>query len=180
MVHPIPSNDWKKSVQHNGFIMTELIVSIGIILLLWQAFLPVLVQNIQHVKNSAAWEELSRQGLLMDETIYYTLRFSRGIELSETNLTCYDSSGLETGFSVRNGIMYRRLDNGQEQPLTGNSNEGGVNGRFIVATYEGRPYFSKDGETIVVAMILQDTVTQAVWPCIVTVVPLGPYWETKT
>jgi hypothetical protein len=180
MVQPTHSNDWKKSVRHNGFILTELIVSLGIILLLWQAFLPVLVQTIHHVKNSAAWEELSRQGLLMDETIYYTLRFSQGVEVSETKVTCYDSTGLRTGFSVKNGLVYRHLNNGQEQPLTGNSNEGGVKGRFSVSPYEGQPYFSKEGDAVVTAMVLQDTVTQAVWPCIVTVVPLGPYWEAET
>jgi hypothetical protein len=145
--------------------------------MLWYAFLPVLTQTVRYFKIGESGEELARQGLLMDETIYNTLRFSKGIMVSGTRISCYDKEGIRTGFSVKDGIMYRVLSNGQDQPLTGNPGSGIRKGRFVVMPYDERPYFAKEGQAVVVSVLLQDTLNGVAWPCCMTVVPLPQQWE---
>lgn len=180
MVHLIRSKGCRKFTCHNGFVLVEFLIYAGVLLLLWHTFLPIYVLTVQQVKIAESREELARQGMLMDETLYNTLRFSDDIAVTDTQITCRDSDGLRTGFSIKKGIVYRSLDNRQEQPLTGNPPNGALDGRFIVVPYQGQPYFAIEEQTIVVHILLLDTATQTEWPCLIHVVPLKQQWEVES
>lgn len=160
----------------NGFVMTEVLAVLCIAVILLAAFLPVLVQSAQRFRSGEAWEELSRQGMIMDETVYGVLRFSSNTVVSETMITCRDEQNMKTGFRIKNSRVYRILSNGSEQPLTGSQNTISIEDRISVKPYENRPYFSVNGQTIQVAIILYDRSSRQEWPCIMKVVPLSAEW----
>ena len=113
----------------------------------------------------------------MEETIFGVLRFARNIEVSPKTVRCRDEQNGLTGFSVKNGRVYRLLSNGSEQPLTGSVKAGLREDRISVRSQGDRPYFSADGEKIHVHIELYDSCTGQSWPCVLTVTPLPGQWE---
>ena len=168
---------WRNRKKANGFVLTELIAALAIAAIIMTALLPMLVQTAANCRYGESWEELSRQGMVMEETIFGVLRFARNIEVSDKTIRCRDEQNGLTGFSVKNGRVYRLLSNGSEQPLTGSVNAGLREDRVSVRSQGDKPYFWADGEKIYVHIELYDAYTGQSWPCVLTVAPLPGQWE---
>lgn len=168
---------WRSRKQNNGFMLTELIVALAVAAIVMSAVLPILVQTAVICRYGESWEELSRQGMILEETVFGVLRFARNIEVSAKTIRCRDEQNGLTGFSVKNGRVYRLLSNGSEQPLTGSATAGGREDRISVRSQGGEPYFSADGENVHVHIELYDAYTGQSWPCVLMVVPLPVQWE---
>ena len=168
---------WRNRKKANGFVLTELVAALAVAAIVMTALLPMLVQTAANCRYGESWEELSRQGMVMEETIFGVLRFARNIEVSPKTVRCRDEQNGLTGFSVKNGRVYRLLSNGSEQPLTGSVKAGLREDRISVRSQGDRPYFSADGEKIHVYIELYDAYTGQSWPCVLTVTPLPCQWE---
>ncbi len=171
MEYPMNFGGWREKKRVNGFLFMEMIIVLLVMVIVVSAFLPVLVQIVKNMRRGEAWEELSRQGVVVEETIYGTLRFAHDITVTPTEIRCRDVQNNRTGFSVKGALIYRILSDGNEQPLTG-SNSAGPSARIWVRPYGSEPYFSQVGNTIYVSFLVYDRVSRAERPCRITVVSL--------
>ncbi len=160
----------RRNRDRNGFILAETLIAVSIAVITLVAFLPLFVQIRLLSNTTARWEELSRQAMILDETIYHTLRVSKDITVTDKTIRCRDEKNTLTGFSVKNGRVYRFLGNGNEQPLTGASNAGIESEIYVSDT--GEPYFSVKEDVIYARIILCDAVSGQSWPCDIAVTPL--------
>lgn len=164
-------NGWNESGRkRNGFLLGEMLVASVLAVCLLLAFLPVVTQAVRHDRRGAVREELWRQGLIMDETIYHELRYSTITAVYNDEINFRNKDGVSSGFRVRGTTVYRILSNYTYQPLTG-SRTILARGWIEAKPYEGRPYFTRVGDAIHVAIMLEDSVTKEQWPCYIVVVP---------
>lgn len=171
---------WQKR-KSNGFVLTECLAALAIMTIITASLLPLLVQAAANCRYGESWEELSRQGMVLEETVFGMIRFAQKIEsVSSKTIRCRDEQNGLTGFTVKNGRVYRILSNGNEQPLTGSANADPRKERICVQLQENTPYFSTDGKAVHVHIELYDRHTGQSWPCIITVVPLSVQWERET
>lgn len=171
-------SSWQKQ-KANGFMLTECIAALAVAAMLTASLLPLLVQAAAGCRRGESWEELSRQGMILEETLFGVLRFARQVDASAGTIRCRDEQNGLTGFSVKNGRVYRLLSNGNEQPLTGSVNAGLREDRISVRPQGDAPYFWTDGNTVYVHIELYDVRTGQTWPCVMTVVPLPGQWEGR-
>lgn len=162
---------WKEKKRVNGFLFLEMIIALLVLGIVVSSFLPICIQIIKNMRRGEAWEELSRQGVVVEETIYGTLRFAHDITVTPTEIRCRDIQNNRTGFSVKGALVYRILSDGNEQPLTGSSSAG-PSARIRVRPYGSEPYFSQAGNRVYVSFLVYDTVSRAERPCRITVVSL--------
>ena len=92
---------WRNRKKANGFVLTELVAALAVAAIVMTALLPMLVQTAANCRYGESWEELSRQGMVMEETIFGVLRFARNIEVSPKTVRCRDEQNGLTGFSVK-------------------------------------------------------------------------------
>lgn len=154
----------------NGFALTETVIAAVCTVLILSACLPLALQMTLVFHTGERWEELARQGMVLDETIYNTLRYAGDIVVADSSVRCRDEQNTLTGFTVKNGRVYRFMGNGNEQPLTGTSNAG-IESKIYVLQ-DDQPYFSKKGEVIYIRIVLHDAVSGRSWPCYMAVKPL--------
>lgn len=165
-------SDWRRYKQRrNGFILLEMFLAVSLGAMILSAIVPLLTETVRNDQRQVMAEEVLRQGIVMDESLYYTLRYSRIISVSPTEIHFYDSDNTRAGFMVQQNVVYRILSNKQKQPLTGTQYNTLVRGQVLALPYEGRPYFSDDGKCIYIAVLLEDAATGARYPCVMTVVP---------
>ncbi len=175
----IRSGAWQNRLhrQSNGFILVEAVLVFAFIGMIAASYGPLAVQTVRSCYIGERWEELSRQGMVLDETLYETLRFCQDVTVTDTSIRCRDEQGVQTGFRVKNGRVYRMMSNNSEQPLTGSGNANVAEDRIRVEAMHGEPYFSLIGHTIQIRLLLRDMRSQEIWTCVVTVVPLAYEWE---
>lgn len=172
------ANGWKKrSFAKNGFMLTELLLAAVLGVVLLSAVLPLLTKTVSYEQKQVMMEEVFRQGIIVDESFYYTLRYSRIISVSPSEIQFYDSSNVRTGFMVKNKVVYRILSNQTKQPLTGTRYNVLVRGQVLAEPYGDNPYFRQDGKRIHIAVVLKDQATGVQYPCLTTVVPWS--WEQE-
>lgn len=166
---------WKKSnIKANGFMLWELLLGVFLSLVLLVSVLPVFTEAVRQEQRQTMSEELYRQGVVIDESLYHTLRYCRIESVSPTRIVFYTPDKSRAGFTVKNKTVYRMLSNQNDQPLTSTSYHPFVRGRVVVQPYEDRPYFSYDGTTVRIAILLVDERTLQTWPCVLSVVPWRP------
>lgn len=177
-VQPIDFDDWKRNRRSNGYILTELLCALLLISMLVMAYVPLVVQAMRNMEETESREELSRQGLVMEETIYGTLRFATAITVTKDTIRCRDRDNIKTGFTVSGKRVYKIMSDGTEQPLTGAGTTGP--NRIVILPYEDRPYFLQHDEAIEIAMVVYDSQRKREWPCVITVVPLTTQWDIES
>lgn len=151
--------------------MLELILAVLLISVILTAFLTASAQLFRSYYLQAVYEELYHQGSSIDETLYVGLRFARDIAVTNNTVRFTSPAGLATGFTVQNGILFRILEDNTRQPLTGNSGMGQWQDIYIVSS-QRTPFFSSQGQTIRVALLLRHRKSNQEWPCFISVVPL--------
>lgn len=163
---------WKDEKKTNGFLLLEMLTALLLLAILAAGCMPLFVQMAQNMRRGEAWEELSRQESVVEETMYGILRFSHDITVKPSEIRCRDVQNNRTGFSIKGNRVYRLLSDGSEQPVTGSSNAG-MSSRIRVRPYGTAPYFSQAGRTIYISFLVYDVVSHAERPCVVTVVPIA-------
>lgn len=167
---------WRRRPGPNGFILLDLCVAAVLMALLLAAMLPLTVQIIRTCREGEAWEELSRQGMVLEETIYGDLRVSHGHRVTNNTIRYLDEENLSSGFSVGGSTVYRIMSNNVMQPLTGGAKG---SSRIRVQPQPDIPYFSQHGDVLQVHIVLYDTVSGQTWPCILYITPMQTYWGTQ-
>lgn len=160
-----------EKIQRNGFLLAEILIAMMLSLILLVAIIPVLTQTIRQDRVGAVREELWRQGMVMDETIYHELRYATVTAVYEDQISFRDKDGKSGGFRVRGNTVYRMLSNQTLQPLTGSNRTVSGRGWIEAKPYGNEPYFKQVGEAIQMALILEDSATKEQWPCVLVVVP---------
>lgn len=163
-------NGWKKT-EPNGFMLFEMLLAAALALVLLLAVLPAYTEAVRQEQRQVMSEELYRQGVVIDETFYHVLRYSKIISVTEKEIIFYTADGLKAGFRVSGTMIDRLLRNGDRQPLLSIDKNPMVHGRVVARPYEDRPYFSYDGRAVRIAILLTDVQTLQTWPCLITVVP---------
>jgi type II secretory pathway pseudopilin PulG len=181
MVRKYVSNDCAEHHRTgcNGFILTECLVAISIMLILLYSVIPVATSSIRLYNQAREKEELLVQGMDMEEIIFQDLRYARQITVeSESYIRFTTATGLSSGYRLQDGTLWRILANGSRQPLTGN--DGTAPWMNLKASFDGsRPCFSKTGQAIHVCLILCHRTSKRSWPCRFTVVPFADTWEVR-
>ena len=167
---------WKRKKYCNGFAFLELLVYSVLAAAIMMSALPVCVQLARTAAYGAEWEEMFGQSAVLDETIYGTLRFCRDVTVTDKTIRCRDAQGALTGFTVKNGRVYKLLENGSEQPLTGTAEAGFDERDIYVEQQEGEPYFALKGDVISVRITLRNAADGRRWPCMMAVKPLPAYF----
>lgn len=171
MEHVMNFTGWNEKKRPNGFLLMEMMTALLVMVIVAASCMPILVQIVKNLRRGESWEELSRQGMVVEETIYGTLRFAHDITVTPTEIRCRDVQNNRTGFSIKGASVYRLLSDGSEQPLMGSSSAG-PSARIRVRPYGSTPYFSQDGHTVYVSFWVYDTVSHAERPCLITAVSL--------
>ncbi|MGE1063643.1 hypothetical protein NXG27_13610 [Megasphaera paucivorans] len=173
----IVSRDWNAGkIQTNGFIMLELMIAVLLTSIILTVFLTASAQMFRSYYLQAVYEELYHQGSSIDETLYVGLRFARDVTVTNNTVRFTSPTGLATGFTVQNGILFRILEDNTRQPLTGNSGMGQWQDVYIVSSQQ-TPFFSLQGQTVQVALLLRHRKSNQEWPCFISVVPLTAQYE---
>ncbi len=171
-------NGWPAGRSHNGFMLTSLIIAVVLALGILLAILPVVGQSAQYYRYGRIHEELQRQGTVIDEALYLELRYARNITAQGNEIRFTSATGRDAGFCVYGGVLYRMLDDGTRQPLSGTSKyEAPYKSTLKVAPYGDQPFFSRDGTCVQAALLLYEEHSQYQWLCLVEVVPLYEAWQ---
>lgn len=164
----------RENKRKNGWLMLEMLLVIVNVALLIGILFPGMSQTVLQNRHCELYEEVLRQGSVVDTTIFQALRYGRQFTFASdgSSVRFYTFDGKRSGFKVENKQFYLLLSNNQKQPLTGGSSA--FCGHTIqVQPYAGRPYFSKNGRFIEVALLLQDEYGHVSWPFLLTVVPVN-------
>ncbi len=167
-------NGWKRP-KANGFLLWEMLLAAALSLLLLSAVIPAFTEAVRQEQRQVMSEDLYRQGVVIDETLYHGIRYGTIHSVSDKEIIFYNTDGTKTGFSVKGKGVYRVLSNLTDQPLLSTSHNPMVQGRVVAEPYEDRPFFSYDGRTVRIAILLVDERTLQTWPCIIAVVP----WQNE-
>lgn len=162
---------WNGKPRRNGFLLGDVLVAMALVALLLFALIPIVTQAVRADRIGAVREELWRQGMVMDETIYHELRYATITAVYEDQINFRDKDGKTGGFRVRGTTVYRILSNQTQQPLTGSHRTVLARGWIEAKPYGNEPYFKRVGDAIQMAVVLEDSVTKEQWPCVLVVVP---------
>ena len=148
----------------NAFFLTEAVIYIGLALLCLTLFFSLFVQAVRLYRQAVARENLVRQAVVWEETIWNEVRYR-------------DGNGEMNGFFVRNRVLYKRLSNGTGQPITGNdAGEPGETDVFM-EPLQGTAYFSETDGMVISAFRLIDRKTGVKQICRISVWPLPRIWR---
>ena len=161
-----------KDRKQNGFVLLDMLLSCLIFFMMFTSFLFLGTTVVKIYKDNEVREDLMRQGILIDETLYTELRFASQIETQDASIRFLDGAGKRSGFSVHNGTVYRLLSNGGEQPLSGRDTGISKQGRYAVKTFGNAPFFKDEGGFLHISFILEESSTGLAWPCRLAVRPL--------
>ena len=98
----------------NAFFLTEAVIYIGLALLCLTLFFSLFVQAVRLYRQAVARENLVRQAVVCEETIWFSLRYGTDIVVAPNEVRYRDGNGEMNGFFVRNRVLYKRLSNGTE------------------------------------------------------------------
>lgn len=164
-------NDWNGARRRNGYMLVELLLAAALSLIVLLTVIPLVTQAIRQDRIGAVREELARQGVGMDETMYHDLRYAQVTAVHDNQINFKTKDGNLSGFRVRGSTLQRMLSNQTWQPLTG-AHRMMLGKSWVDIKPDGtEPYFKRVGDTIYITMILEDYVTKAQWSCRIVVVP---------
>lgn len=133
---------------------------------------PSLGQTVRQSRHCELYEEMLRQGFGIDTTVFQALRYGRNFTITADRITFDNVQGKRSGFRVWGKQFYLLLSNGQRQPLSGGSSKF-ADHTIYVLPYENRPYFTRNGRNLEVALLLQDKYGRISWPFLLSVVPVN-------
>lgn len=161
----------------NAFFLTEAVMYIGLALLCLTLFFSLFVQAVRLYRQAVARENLVRQAVVCEETVWFSLRYGTDIVVAPNEVRYRDGNGEMNGFFVRNRVLYKRLFNGTGQPITGNdAGEPGETDVFM-EPLQGTAYFSETDGMVTSAFRLIDRKTNVKQICRISVWPLPRIWR---
>lgn len=139
----------------NGWILLDLLLALSLSALTLTALLPLAGQTASLDRRCQMEEALMRQHVSIEETLFQALRYGRDVDVGPAEVRFRTPKGAAKGFAVRHQSLYVRLSDGGYQPLTGGGST--VKGRFLaVRPLDGRPFFSRRGRAVQVALLLEE------------------------
>ena len=84
-----------------------------------------------------------RQAVICEETVRHELRYAENVRVSGKTVTYTDENGKNAGFTVHKFGLYKKLNNGTVQPLTGDDDGAQRHTAVFCRTVGGRSVFSK-------------------------------------
>ena len=139
-------------------------------------FFSAVVQGTRLYVRAGARHNLLRQAMACEEIVYADLRYAADCRVTPSQILFKNAAGEESGYFISGRHLYRRLDHGNRQPLTGNDNGEGYTNVYI-AHYGKEPYFSEDGDTICMRFVLVNRRTGDEQICAVRALPLARIWR---
>lgn len=172
------SKDCPVRLIRNGYMLTSLIIATVLALGILLSILPAVAQSVQYYRYGHIHEALQRQGCLIDEALFLELRYAKNIAAQGNEIRFTSASGRDAGFCVYGGILYRILEDGTRQPLSGTGQQVS-SGRNVlkVAPYGDLPFFSTDGKQVRAALVLYEEHSRYTWTSLVEVIPLYELWQ---
>lgn len=161
-----------------GFFSVEIILYACIACATTLIFSTLFTNSVKRYKEAYSRECLLRQAVICEETVRHELRYAENVRVSGKTVTYTDENGKNAGFTVHKFGLYKKLNNGTVQPLTGDD-DGAEHTAVFVEPYGGEAFFQKDEEAIVMHFMLKDRVTEEEQECCVYVVPLATAWKDE-
>lgn len=160
--------------RRDGFILMEWLFAAAVLLIIWTAFVPTVLQAVKVYESGSQWEELLRQGMAVEDSLYESLRYGKIKSVSSNRIVLEMNNGVSSGILVERRRVFRLLSNGTRQPYMGSDGDQQL---ITVRPCGSQPYFHRDGKIIRVAMRFVHEPTGKSWPCVLSVVPLREVWS---
>lgn len=146
--------DWHRLRRRgNGWMMTELLLAMTLVVLAVTAFLPLVSQTVRLDRKAQIKEALLRQAVSIEETLFQELTYGCDITAAADSLRFKTPQGRKKGFILSGETLFIRLSDGSYQPLSGGA--GTMKGCRILIRPQGRePAFSRKGQAIAVSLLL--------------------------
>lgn len=149
----------------NGFIFLEILMAAVITAGLMMAVIPAGIHSIHAYERCKREEALGLQGMALEDNVYTSLRYAHHIQLTDSSVRFINAEGLASGFIVYEGVLYKIMNDGTKQPLTGNGVDKTANTDIAVEGIDGQPCFSYREGVIYVMVSLVDKDLGKAWPC---------------
>lgn len=162
-----------------GFFSVEIILYACIACATTLIFSTLFTNSVKRYKEAYSRECLLRQAVICEETVRHELRYAENVRVSGKTVTYTDENGKNAGFTVHKFGLYKKLNNGTVQPLTGDDDGAEQHTAVFVEAYGREAFFQKDEEAIVMHFMLKDRVTEEEQECCVYVVPLATAWKDE-
>lgn len=155
--------DGKTSRKQNGFILLEMVLASSLTVLILLAVLPAAVQAVRMFEYGCSWQETALQGIHLEDTLTVSLSTASSLRVTDSSVRFLTDQKLRSGFLIQQGIVYKCLDDGTVQPVTGTEDTG--RNKITVKPLEpGCPVFSQEGECVRIAMNLIHE-AGCIWRC---------------
>ena len=153
----------------NGFILLEMVLASSLTALIVLAMLPAAVQSVRMYEYSCSWQETALQGIHLEDTLTVSLASASSLRVTDSSVRFLTDKNLRSGFLIRQGVIYKCLDDGTVQPVTG-TEETGRNKIIVEQLEPGCPFFSQEDGCVRAAMNLKHE-AGCTWRCDLWIYP---------
>lgn len=171
--------------KQNGFILAELLVSLLLASMVLGAAMPLFSTLMRQYTYITVSEELREQARYTAETLTFNLQYARYIEISSDSnrINFVTEDGQHSGYMLMSGTIYRLLQQGSSQPITGNgNNENNIANTILAKKMDNDkvPFILSEGNGCYrIRFTLIHTKTGKTFDTDIRIIPVTATWEGR-